>query len=113
MPPTPVDPPVVPPTPVDPPVTPGGKVIEKLNANEVTHFDDDQYQCWEWNNRAKSAIKQGVYFAATNHQLVNPNKAEPYKLNCGGSDYMCARSPVGVEYVIIDWCDPSMLKVDD
>ena len=76
---------------------------------DITHFDDEQYQCYEWNNRAKSAMAQGYLFAAGNYKLLQPQKGKArFTLTCGGPQYMCARCPEsGREYIFIDWCDPN------
>jgi hypothetical protein len=88
---------------------PTSKVIASNLKGATTHFDDDEYQCEEWNFRAKSAMLQGFKFAATNFQLCSPEKTGDFKLECGGSQYKCARTtgPDPQEYIIIDWCDPN------
>ncbi|KAL3900397.1 MAG: hypothetical protein SGCHY_001377 [Lobulomycetales sp.] len=85
----------------------GYQIVEdSLSVDSPTHFDDDNYQCYEWNQRAKTALKAGYKFAATNYQLCAPSGA-PHKIQCGGSQYLCALTPNGEEYIIIDWCNPS------
>lgn len=83
------------------------KVIRSGLIGEKTHFDDNEYQCWEWNGKAKDAMSKGYYFAATNFKLVSPQKSGDFKLKCGGPAYLCARSASGREYQIIDWCNPN------
>jgi hypothetical protein len=85
---------------------PTSKVIESNLKGDTTHFDDNEYQCYEWSFRAKNAMLQGFKFAATNFQLCSPEKEGDYKLECGGPQYKCARTSAGEEYIIIDWCNP-------
>ncbi len=72
-----------------------------------THFNDPVYACYEWNGKAKKAMKQNHYFAASNYKLASTVRGSQYELRCGGGDYLCAKSADGVEYTIIDYCDES------
>jgi hypothetical protein len=88
---------------------PTSDVIASNLMGDTTHFDDNEYQCYEWSFRAKNAMLQGFKFAATNYQLCSPEKTGDFKLTCGGSKYKCARTtgPDPQEYIIIDWCNPN------
>jgi hypothetical protein len=76
----------------------------------ITHFDDDVYQCYEWNGKAKDAMKSGHLFAAANYKLASPDPSKyksEFKLDCGVGNYDCIKQADGREYMLIDWCDKS------
>ncbi len=81
-------------------------VARDLSGDSVTHFDDNNYACYEWNKRAKTAISKGHFFAASNFKLTSPHPEADFPLKCN-DNYNCARNKkTGVEYMIIDWCNP-------
>ena len=82
----------------------------KTYSGIVTHFDDNEYQCYEWNGKAKSALAQGHLFVATNYRLASPNPGQynsEMEIKCGGGDYLCIKTPDNKEYMVIDWCNSS------